>query len=72
MGSDDGIDQDKLLEFVLKTAGIRREDVGNIHVYGSKSRVQVVRWRSQEVVDELFGHTVNGRRVMVSNLSDKQ
>ncbi|TQS81089.1 MAG: DEAD/DEAH box helicase [Methanomethylophilus alvi] len=72
VGSDDGIDQDKLLEFVLKTAGIRREDVGNIHVYGSKSRVQVVRWRSQEVVDELFGHTVNGRRVMVSNLSDKQ
>jgi ATP-dependent RNA helicase DeaD len=72
VGSDDGIDEEKLLKFVIKTAGVRREDIGNVHIYGNKSRVQVVRWRSQEVVDELFGQTVNGRRVLVSNLSDKQ
>jgi ATP-dependent RNA helicase DeaD len=72
VGSDDGIDEEKLLKFIIKTAGVRREDIGNVHIYPNKSRVQVVRWRSQEVVDELFGQTVNGRRVLVSNLSDRQ
>ena len=72
IGSDDGVDQQKLVKFVTKTSGIRTQDIGNIHIYENKSRVQVVRWRSQEVVDELFGQTYNGRRVMVYNLSDKQ
>ena len=72
IGSDDGVDQQKLAKFVTKTAGIRPQDIGNIHVYEKKSRIQVVRWRSQEVVDEVFGQTYNGRRVMVYNLSDKQ
>ena len=70
IGSDDGVDQQKLVKFVTKTSGIRTQDIGNIHIYENKSRVQVVRWRSQEVVDELFGQTYNGRRVMVYNLSD--
>lgn len=72
IGSQDGVDQDKLTRFVTKTSGIRPDDIGNVHIYPDKSRVQVVRYRSQEVVDELFGQTYNGKRVMVFNLSDKQ
>ncbi len=72
IGSADGVDQNNLVRFVTKTSGITKQDIGNIHVYENKSRVQVVRWRSQEVVDELFGQSYNGRRVMVYNLSDKQ
>ena len=72
VGSDDGLDIDKLRKFVIETAGIETKDVGNIHVSDTKARVQVVRYRSQEVVDELFGQVINGKRVLVTNLSDKR
>ncbi|MCQ2085706.1 MAG: DbpA RNA binding domain-containing protein, partial [archaeon] len=71
VGSEDGLDIDKLRKFVINTAEIDDKDVGNIHISENKSRVQVVRHRSQEVVDELFGHVINGKRVLISNLSDK-
>jgi len=71
VGSDDGLDVDKLRHFVIKTAGVDSKDVGNIHIMDNKARVQVVRYRSQEVVDELFGQVINGKRVLVTNLSDK-
>ena len=71
IGSADGLDADKLRKFVIDTAEVSPKDIGNIHVSDSKSRVQVVRYRAQEVVDELFGQVVNGKRVLVSNLSDK-
>ena len=71
VGSDDGLDIDKLRNFVIDTAGVEPRDVGNIHVMENKARVQVVRYRSQEVVDELFGQVINGKRVLVTNLSDK-
>ena len=69
VGSDDGLDIDKLRNFVIDT--VEPRDVGNIHVMENKARVQVVRYRSQEVVDELFGQVINGKRVLVTNLSDK-
>ncbi|MCQ2078882.1 MAG: DbpA RNA binding domain-containing protein, partial [archaeon] len=72
VGSEDGLDVESLKKFVIRTAGIEPKDVGNLHISENKSRVQVVRYRSQEVVDELFGQVVNGKRVMVFNLSDKQ
>ena len=72
IGSADGMDTDKLREFVIDTAEVSPKDVGNIHVSENKSRVQVVRYRAQEVVDELFGQVVNGKRVLVTNLSDKR
>ena len=71
VGSDDGLDVDKLRHFVINTAGVDSKDVGNIHIMDNKARVQVVRYRSQEVVDELFGQVINGKRVLVTNLSDK-
>ena len=71
VGSDDGLDVDKLRHFVIKTAGVDSKDVGNIHIMDNKARVQVVRYRSQEVVDELFGQVINGKHVLVTNLSDK-
>ena len=71
VGSDDGLDVDKLRHFVIDTAGVDSKDVGNIHIMDNKARVQVVRYRSQEVVDELFGQVINGKRVLVTNLSDK-
>lgn len=72
VGAVDGLDTDKLKRFIVKTAGIGDKDIGNIHISDGKSRVQVVRYRSQEVVDELFGQVINGKRVLVSNLSDKR
>lgn len=72
VGSADGLDIEKLRKFVVRTAGVEEKEIGNIHVSESKSRVQVVRYRSQEVVDELFGQTVNDKRVLIYNLSDKQ
>ncbi len=72
VGAADGLDVDKLREFVVNTAEIDHKDVGNIHVSENKSRVQVVRYRAQEVVDELFGQVVNGKRVLIYNTSDKQ
>lgn len=71
VGADDGLDVDKLKKFILRTAGVGDKDLGNIHISGGKSRIQVVRYRSQEVVDELFGQVINGKRVIVTNLSDK-
>ncbi len=71
VGAVDGLDTDTLKKFIIKTAGIGDRDIGNIHITDNKSRVQVMRYRSQEVVDELFGQVINGKRVSVSNLSDK-
>ncbi len=72
VGAVDDLDIDKLKKFIIKTAGIGDRDIGNIHISDTKSRVQVVRYRSQEVVDELFGQVINGKRVLVTNLSDKR
>ncbi|MBE6526602.1 MAG: DEAD/DEAH box helicase [Thermoplasmata archaeon] len=73
VGSDDGADVDKLTRFIIRTAGIASKDIRNVHVFADKSRVQVIRYRSQEVVDEVFGQTFNNRRrVLVTNLSDKK
>ena len=72
VGAVDDLDIDKLKKFIIKTAGIGDRDIGNIHISETKSRVQVVRYRSQEVVDELFGQVINGKRVLVTNLSDKR
>ncbi|AGI48077.1 Superfamily II DNA and RNA helicase [Thermoplasmatales archaeon BRNA1] len=73
IGSNDGVTVDNLAKFIVRVAGIAPKDIGNIHVYADKSRVQVVRWRSQEVVDEVFGQTFNDkRRVLITNLSDKR
>ena len=73
VGSDDGADVDKLTRFIIRTAGIASKDIRNVHVFADKSRVQVIRYRAQEVVDEVFGQTFNNRRrVLVTNLSDKK
>ncbi len=71
VGAVDGLDTDTLKKFIIRTAGIGDRDIGNIHITENKSRVQVMRYRSQEVVDELFGQVINGKRVSVLNLSDK-
>lgn len=71
IGKDDGLTSDKLLTFVVDTAGIPRKEVGKVRIFSSTSRMEVVRCRSQEVVDEMFGQTYRGKRVMVYNLSDK-
>lgn len=73
VGSDDGADVDKLTRFIIRTAGIASKDIRNVHVFADKSRVQVIRYRAQEVVDEVFGQTFNNRRrILVTNLSDKK
>ncbi len=73
VGSDDGADVDKLTRFIIMTSGIASKDIRNVHVFADKSRVQVIRYRSQEVVDEVFGQTFNNRRrILVTNLSDKK
>ncbi|MCQ2069995.1 MAG: DEAD/DEAH box helicase [archaeon] len=72
IGFDDGLTLEKLIGFVIRTAGITKKDVGNVHISDKKSRVQVVRYRSQEVVDEVFGQTFNDKRVLITNLSDKR
>ena len=73
VGSDDGADVDKLTRFIIRTSGIATKDIRNVHVFADKSRVQVIRYRSQEVVDEVFGQTFNNRRrVLITNLSDKK
>ncbi|MDD2626406.1 MAG: DEAD/DEAH box helicase [Candidatus Methanomethylophilus sp.] len=72
VGSKDGVTPDVLTKFVIKHAGVSPKDLGNVHVYDNKSRIQVVKSRAQEVVDEVFGQTFKGRRVMVYNLSDIQ
>jgi len=72
IGAKDGVTPDSMAKFIIKTAGIGAKDLGNVHVYDDKSRVQVHKSKAQEVVDEVFGQTYKGRRVMVYNLSDKQ
>ena len=73
VGSNDGADVDKLTRFIIRTAGIAAKDIRNVHVFEDKSRIQVIRYRSQEVVDEVFGQTFNNRRrILVTNLSDKK
>lgn len=73
VGSNDGADVDKLTRFIIRTSGISSKDIRNVHVFEDKSRIQVIRYRSQEVVDEVFGQTFNDRRrVLVTNLSDKK
>lgn len=71
IGRGDGLDDKKLVDFVIKVSGVRKSDLGSTKIFDSKSRIQVVRFRSQEVVDEAFGQTYRGKRVMVYNLSDK-
>ena len=73
IGAIDGADVDKLTRFVIKTSGIAAKDIRNVHVFDDHSRIQVVRYRAQEVVDECFGQQFNNRRrVFVTNLSDKK
>ena len=62
-----------LFRQLINVSGIAAKDIRNVHVFADKSRVQVIRYRSQEVVDEVFGQTFNNRRrVLVTNLSDNK
>lgn len=72
IGSDDGLDRDAIIEFIVATAGITRDQVLKIRVLRRRTFVEVVSDVVAQVLDALRGTSLAGRPVRAQFVEDQQ